>query len=227
MHAGTLPPRTMAFEIDQIARENALQRWGLPECLHVPTGAIDEIAISTYIGEIVQVVSKRTANKALLVKCKEPAPPDIRLPIWDDPASEILHRSMQLWVHVNYTGYRSAYRRAFPEEDTTGKIISHSMNRRFGRVTGFEYVRITSTSRSANSSSGMREKWGVSLYDPAVQSKEQMRKNASIRYGDLADLMLMMSIKLGGGIMEVVNEGQKLVEPSGSMTNRVKTPAPS
>ncbi|PHR19441.1 MAG: hypothetical protein COA41_07105 [Sphingopyxis sp.] len=53
----------------------------------------------------------------------------------------------------------------------------------------------------------------MSLYDPSKQTQEEMRRGAAIRYGDLADLMLMMDIKLGGGIMDVVNEGQKLVEP--------------
>jgi hypothetical protein len=53
----------------------------------------------------------------------------------------------------------------------------------------------------------------MSLYDPFKQTQEEMRRGAAIRYGDLADLMLMMDIKLGGGIMDVINEGQKLVEP--------------
>lgn len=203
----------MSFEVDHIARDNALHRWGLPECLHVPTGATDENAISKYIGEIVEVVSYRTANRAVLVRCKQPAPPDAALPIWGLKNSKRLHDPVQLWVHIDYTAYRSAYKRTFPGDDISGKIISHAMNRRFGALTGFQYVRVTPVSRASNSSSGMREDWGVSLYDPAKQTKEEMRRGASIRYGDLADLMLMMDIKLGGGIMDVVNEGQKLVEP--------------
>lgn len=203
----------MPFEIDHVAKDNALHRWGLPECLHVPTGATDENAISKYIGEIVDVVSYRTANRALLVRCKQPAPPDKALSIWDLEKSRTLHNPMQLWVHIDYTAYRSAYKRAFPDDDISGKIISHSMNRRFGRLTGFQYVRITPVSRSSNSSSSTREDWAMSLYDPAKQTQEEMRRCAAIRYGDLADLMLMMDIKLGGGVMDVVNEGQKLLEP--------------
>ena len=33
-----------------------------------------------------------------------------------------------------------------------------------------------------------------------------------IQYGDLCDLMLMLDLRLGGGVMDAVNEGQKLVE---------------
>ncbi len=203
----------MPFEIDHVARDNALHRWGLPECLHVPTGAINENAISKYIGEIVDVVSSRTANRALLVRREQPVPPDKTLPIWDLENAKTLHSPMQLWVHIDYTGYRSAYKRTFSDDDISGKIISHSMNRRFGRLTGFQYVRVTPVSRASNSSSATREDWAMSLYDPFKQTQEEMRRGAAIRYGDLADLMLMMDIKLGGGIMDVINEGQKLVEP--------------
>ena len=32
-----------------------------------------------------------------------------------------------------------------------------------------------------------------------------------IQYADLSDLMLMLDMKLGGGVMDAVNEGQKLL----------------
>lgn len=203
----------MGFEIDPVARDVALHRWVLPECLHVPTGAINEEAIQTYIGDIVCTVSKRTVNKALLVRAKPPALADRNLPIWREPGAEVLHRPLQLWVHVKYSAYRAAYKRAFPDDDVTGKIISHAMNRRFGKLTGFNYVRVTPTSRSSNSSSGTREHWAIRMYDPEKMTQEKMRRGASIRYGDLADLLLMMDVKLGGGIMDNVNEGQRLIAP--------------
>jgi hypothetical protein len=34
-----------------------------------------------------------------------------------------------------------------------------------------------------------------------------------IQFADLSDLMLMLDINLGGGVMAIVNEGQKLVRP--------------
>ena len=43
-------------------------------------------------------------------------------------------------------------------------------------------------------------------------TKEEIRGGAYIQYADLSDLMVMMNIKLGGGVMDVVNEGQYLVD---------------
>ena len=120
---------------------------------------------------------------------------------------------MQVWVHVRYTRYRRAYRRAFPTEDITGKVLSHAMNRRVAVLKGFQYVRITPVSRAANSSSGFSENWGVARHSATGQTPERARQGASIQYGDLSDLMLMMDLKLGGGVMSVVNEGQALVKP--------------
>ena len=64
----------MTFKIDQIARDIALRRSVLPECLHVPTAALNEEAITTYIGDIVQILAKDTPNKAFLVQAKAPPP---------------------------------------------------------------------------------------------------------------------------------------------------------
>jgi hypothetical protein len=203
----------MPFEIDQVARNVALRRYVLPECLHVPIAAVSEGAIATYIGDIAQILSKGTPNKAFLVRAKQPPPIDDRLPIWEIDGAAILHRRMQVWVHVGYTRYRNAYQRAFPTEDIAGKVLSHSMNRRVAVLKGFQYVRITPVSRGANSSSGFTEKWSVGLHGAPGQTQKRARHGAFIQYADLADLMLMMDLKLGGGVMSVVNEGQALVEP--------------
>ena len=203
----------MIFRIDRIARDIALRRYVLPECLHVPIAALNEEAITTYIGDIVQILSKRTANRAFLVQAKEPPPIDDRLPIWEMVGAAVLHRQMQVWVHVGYTRYRPAYQRAFPTEDIAGKVLSHTMNRRTAVLKGFQYVRVTPVSRGSNASSGFTENWGVALHGAPGQTPEKARHGAFIQYADLSDLMLMMDLKLGGGVMSVVNEGQALVKP--------------
>ena len=40
-----------------------------------------------------------------------------------------------------------------------------------------------------------------------------LRRGAFIQYADLTDLMLLLDLKLGGGVMEAVNEGQRLIQP--------------
>jgi hypothetical protein len=203
----------MSFLIDHAAKDIALHRWALPESLHVPTAATDEAAIANYIGEIVEILAGGDPNRAFLVRAKPPPATDPRLPIWGLEGSAVFHRPMQVWVHVAYGRYRHAYRKAFPTEDIKGKVLSHALNRRVAVLKGFQYVRITPVTRGANSSSGFSEKWAVALHATAEQAAANVRRAARIQYADLSDLLLMMDLKLGGGIMDQVNHAQALVRP--------------
>lgn len=199
--------------IDEIARDQALHRYGIPECLHVPIAAVDEAAISMYVGEIRQTLSGRGHRKAFLVEAY-PAPAiDRRYPIWDEPGSATFHRPLQVWVHIGYTCYRQAYRRAFPDECIKNMVLSHALNREVAALKGFEFVRITPTSRGANSSSAFSEGWAKDLHGDRDRMEANRRRGVFIQYADLTDLMLMLDMKLGGGVMDAVNEGQKLVRP--------------
>ncbi len=202
----------MRIKIDNVARDVAFKKSVLTECLHVPIAAVDESSICRYIGAIVGVVSFTTARRALLVKIPPPPKTDQRLPIWELAESAVLYQPIQLWVHVNYTGYRKAYKRAFPKEDITKKVINHILNRRIARIKGYEYVRVSSVTRGVNSSSGYSENWGANLKRKPDMTKEEIRGGAYIQYADLCDLMVMMNLKVGGGVMGMVNEGQYLVD---------------
>ncbi len=203
----------MKFLVDHAAKEIALRRWVLPDCLHVPIAAVDETAIAKYVGDIEQVLSGEARPTALVIRVKQPPPIDPRLPIWKLPASKVLHQRRQVWVHFAYTRYRKAYRKAFPDEVIADKVLSHVMNRRIAALKGFQYVRIIPTSRGCNSSSGFSENWGVALHSTPDQIAANGRRGAFIQYADLSDLMLMLDMKVGGGVMVAVNEGQKLVCP--------------
>jgi len=115
-------------------------------------------------------------------------------------------------VHVGFSRYRGAYRRAFSDEAIADKVLSHAMNRRTAAIKGFNYVRITPVSRGGNSSSGFSEQWGVTLHGSPGQVAARRTRPPFIQYGDLSDLMLMLDLRLGGGVMDAVNEGQRLVE---------------
>ena len=56
--------------VDGAAREVALRHSALPECLHIPTAAVDEAAITNYIGDIEQVLAWGSPCKALLVRTR-------------------------------------------------------------------------------------------------------------------------------------------------------------
>lgn len=199
--------------IDDVARDRALNRFGIPHCLHVPIAAVNEQAITDYVGDIVQVLSGRGARKAFLVQARPAVPIDTCYPIWDHPGSAIFHAPLQVWVHEQYRRYRPAYRRAFPDEDIQGLVLSHALNRRVAALKGFGFVRLTPTSRGANSSSAFSEQWGVALHSEDSQMKASRRLGAFIEYADLTGLMLMLDMNLGGGVMDAVNEGFKLIRP--------------
>lgn len=208
----------MPLLIDDAAKETALRRWVLPDCLHVPIAAVDEDAIRAYIGDVEQVLASGSPSKALLITIAEPPEIDPLLPICDHPNAAVLHARQQVWVHIAFNRYRAAYRKAFPKEVIAGKVLSHAMNRRTAALKGFDYVRITPVSRGGNSSSSFSEQWGVSLHGSPAQLPTRRIRPPYIQYADLSDLMLMLDIKVGGGVMAAVNDGQKLV--------RRKTSAP-
>jgi hypothetical protein len=207
----------MVFHTDPVAREIALKRWTLPECLHVPVAAVDEQAIRTYIGDIERVLSSGVPPKAFLVAAKEAPVLDPRLPICELPACSVLHQRQQVWVHISFTRYSAAWRRAFPDRPVGKKVLAHMMNRVIAAHKGYNYVRITPTSRGCNSSSSTSEGWGKNLYsepEPHLTLAEvqlKRRQGAFVQYADLPDLMVMLDIWPGGGVMAAVNEAQNLV----------------
>jgi hypothetical protein len=211
-HVSFAYKRATPFLIDEAAKEIAFRRWVLPECLHVPIAARDEAAIQTYIGDIFRVIAPGTPNQALLAVTMEPPKPDMRLPIWQMPASSILHHRLQLWVHVKHRGYRQSYQAAFPDEDVSGKIMGHILNRRLAEMKGFNYVRLVPILREVNSSSSTSEQWGIKVQKNAKPPSPQTN-GPFIQYADLPDLVELMDIKTGGGHMDVINEAQDWVKP--------------
>jgi hypothetical protein len=203
----------MALLVDEIAKGIAINRWALPESLHVPIAAVDEDAISSYVGHVERVVSGRGLRKALLVTVPEPAQIDPLLRISDHPNASIFHARQQVWVHVAYKPYRPAYKRAFPDENIDGLILSHAMNRDTAAHKGFDFVRLTPVSGIANVSSAFSEQWAKTLHKPKEPVVTRRTGPPFIQYADLSDLMLMLDMMLGGGVMDAVNEGQKLLEP--------------
>jgi hypothetical protein len=102
---------------------------------------------------------------------------------------------------------------AFPDHEIESKVLSHALNRRTAALMGFAYVRITPNSRGCNSSSAFSEQWGVTLHGTLEQAVANRRRGAFIHYADLAALMVMLDMRLSGGVMASVNEGQNLVRP--------------
>ncbi len=199
--------------IDERAKEIALKKFALPPCLHIPIAATGENAIRKYIGEVMEILVPGNPNKALLIHPHARAIKNERLPIWHLSSAAILHHPKQVWVHVDFSGYRQAYMRGFPEEDLTNLVLDHALNRRVARLKGFRYLRVVPISRGANSSSGgLSETWAVEYHSSQHMVKRNKENPTFIQYADLADIVKMLDIKTGGTLQDPVNEAQKLVE---------------
>ena len=197
-------------EIDEIANERGLRY--MPAGLLIPIAAKDESAITKYIGRISDIITKSESNNALLVVIDEMPIINERLAIWKLKESAILYSHKQVWVHVDYKGYRQAYQKAFPNEDIKGLVLDHIMNRRVARLKGFTYLRIIPISKEANSSSGsVAEKYGYGYHSSDEMKKINNESTPYIQFADLADVTKMLNIKTGGSLQDGVNEAQKLL----------------
>jgi len=156
---------------------------GFLPCLYVPIAARDSNAIETYGGKIHKELTLRSKHRALLVEAHEPDKPDLRLPIWHLPESVVLHYPKQIWVHVDYSGYRRAYIRAFQDVDLSNYVIDHVMNRRVARLKGFRYLRVVPVSRAVNSShGGLSEKWAVDFHSSPRMLEINTASKAAVQY---------------------------------------------
>ena len=186
---------------------------GFLPCLYVPIAARDINAIETYVGMIHNHLALREKQKALLVGAHEPEKPDARLPIWQIPKSAVLHHPRQVWVHVDYTDYRRAYMRAFPDGYLADFVIDHVMNRRVARLKGFQYLRVVPVARTVNSShGGLSEKWAVAYHRSSRMMEINRASKAAVQYADISDIVKMINMEGGSSLMAIVNDAQKLVE---------------
>ncbi len=103
---------------------------GFLPCLYVPIAARDRNAIETFVGKIHKELTRRSKHSAFLVEAHKPEKLDLRLPIWHLPESAVFHHTQQIWVHVDFSGYRRAFIRAFQDVDLSNYVIDHVMNRR-------------------------------------------------------------------------------------------------
>jgi len=189
------------------------QKSGLVPCLYIPIAARNTNAIETYVGRVIAQLSPGSLSKALVVEAHKPGKLDDRLAIWSLPEAAVLHYPRQVWVHVDYSAYRRAYFRAFPDLNLTGFVLDHVMNRRVARLKGFTYLRIVPISRAANSShGGLSEGWSVEYHSSPKMRELNKASQAVVQYADIADIVKMLNMGGGGSFMDVVNQAQKLVD---------------
>jgi len=199
-------------EVDALARELALTKYGLPLCLHIPVAARNADAVARFVGRIDRLLMGPNEAPALLVQAYELSPVDPDLSIWQQPGADVLRQRYQVWVHVDDRRYRAAYAKAFPSENIANVVIDHVMNRRVARLKSFGYVRVVAISRAANSSSGgLSEKWAVAYHGTSRMVVKNHDRSPFIQYADLGDIVKMLNLKTGGSLQEAVNDAQAWV----------------
>jgi hypothetical protein len=202
-------------EVDPYARMMAIERFALPDCLHLPIAARREEDIRRFVGRITRVIASGPPCMALVVEAGWTFPVDPYLAIWGQPGATELRRQIQLWVHVDFRGYRSAFERAFPGLLTADMVVDHVLNRRLARLKDFQYLRVCAISRGANSSSGgLSEKWAVEYHRSQEMRAKNLASPARIQHADLADIVKMMDLKTGGTLQDPVNAAQALLRSS-------------
>ncbi|GAB5561817.1 MAG: hypothetical protein SynsKO_34640 [Synoicihabitans sp.] len=169
---------------------------GLPESLILPVGAKSVEAIEAFVGPMIE---RGRDDKWLLVDYKPLAPSDSSL-AWKEERSRWYHVSPQCWVEVDYTAYRQAYQRCYPDLSLRGWVIDHILNRRLARAKGFRYVRLIHVSRGVNSSSGRGSESDVISYrNPDGLKAERFQESPhQIFYAAPDDLLKMLNVKVGG-----------------------------
>ncbi|MCJ7726635.1 MAG: hypothetical protein MUP76_09655 [Acidimicrobiia bacterium] len=210
------------LERDLVALEWFSKSW-MPPCLRILVAARDIDSITRFVGEIERELSRSGSLGALLVRvpCRSPRPEqqcDLDLPVWKVEAAEVFHANPQVWVHVDYRGYRPAYARAFPDLDLDGFVVDHIENRRRSRKIGWKYVRLCHVTNPVNVSSGQgAERLGVDF--AGGDSGSRMRWG-DIRYADVADLAKMLGIRMGGGPQDGLRDVLPLFEPRAGRSHR-------
>jgi hypothetical protein len=159
----------------------AAPKHALPASLRVPIAASDAAAIELYVGEIVRALVGRGADaaprtNAVLVRTHaRPVPNEVGVGLWLAPSAAIyndrLFPEYQVWVHVDYRGYRRAYSQ-FGLTIPVGYFLDHIQNRKAVRLqldfraaarergyatpgTGHPYLRLCPVRSAVNTSGGV------------------------------------------------------------------------
>jgi len=189
-----------------------VQTYGLTSDLIVPIAAADLEAIETYVGTIQTRIPgrKRPINAVVVVANRPNRNPQV--PLWDqceaDQYYRRLHPSSQLWVHVDYSGYRRAWKRLGFDELTREVVLDHIRNRAAVRLSGYRhpFLRLCPVSRETNTSGGLDNGMeGIEKVElrKLIQQPEYIRRRterrlaAPVVLADPNDLTKMLDIPPG------------------------------
>jgi hypothetical protein len=198
--------------------------FGLPDCLRIPIAAASVQAIETFVGAVVRCVSGRNGTiLALLVSphsrglCTQNC-----VSLWVQPDADThhqrLHGPRQVWVQVDYAGYRKAYKNFQMPPIPEGHVLDHIQNRKAVRLRDYShpYLRLCPVSSVVNTGGGvntggegMEKEFLVSVNPDGEQYRVAIsRAKNQIIYADPMDLTKMLNVPPGTGTLDGVRDAQ-------------------
>jgi hypothetical protein len=189
-----------------------VQTYGLTQDLIVPVAAADTETIEKYVGIIRERIPgrKRPIN-AVVVEAQRPNRNPL-VPLWNECEADhyyrCLHPSRQLWVHVDYGGYRRAWARLGFDELTREVVLDHIRNRAVVRFSGYRhpFLRLCPVSKETNTSSGLDngqegmqkvELRKLNQQPTNIRQRTERRLAAPVVLADPIDMTKMLDIPPG------------------------------
>lgn len=203
------------------------QRFGLSNSLLVPIAARGAEAIEEYVGRIDERITGRSGrlNAFSVVPHKWPVKKELDIPLWNHlNAHEFethLHPRKQVWVHVDYSGYRKAYIRLGMPEIPRNYVLDHIQNREAIRLLDYShpYLRLCPVSQQVNTSSGTNagpegmakeHLRTMNSQHESIQEAVREQYQCDIIYADPIDLTKMLNIPPGTKVLDGVRNTLKL-----------------
>jgi hypothetical protein len=196
-------------------------RFGLPASLWIPIAAVTVADIETYVGRVLQSVKDPTAglvNAVLVESGSRSVTKEPNVPLWKSSlagiAGDRLYPPRQVWVHVDYGGYRQAYIQFGMPVIPPNYFLDHVQNRKaIGlRDDSHPYLRLCPVHRGVNTSGG-HSAGGEGMEKRFLASHAPPPGCNRIIYADPMDLTKMLDISPGTQILDGVRETQRLFYP--------------
>lgn len=206
--------------------------FGMAPSLVIPiAGTFD--AITHHVGPIQDstrhvIHAPRNGSHVVAFKIQARRPRELPddAPLWSLPEAQeyfdVLHAAEQLWVHVDYTGYRSAWfqlMRGVPPDI----FLDHVQNRRSTglRNNVYPYIRLVPVPRRVNTNAGHRAGGEGMEYAYTQRLKDSMSPDdwqralelqvgtRGLVYADPFDLTKMLSLSPGTQTLDGVRDFQR------------------
>lgn len=196
-------------------------RFGLPPSLWIPIAAVSVADIEKYVGKVLRSsINARSGrvNAVLVMANATSVPEEPNVPLWTSPlaslARERLHPVHQVWVHVDFGGYRQAYTDFGMPMPAANYFLDHIQNRKAIRLreSSHPYLRLCPVHRTVNTSGG-HATGGEGMERAFLSTHATEPAPNRMIYADPMDLTKMLDIAPGTQVLNGVRDTQQLFYP--------------